>query len=100
MQKVKEILLKIADKVQEEIFQPALAKLLRTYIAFAINSLDFSLTSLQEIVIRKNNSICVSLNSSFNASILNLKLGWGTRADGLLQSENIEEDQLMPSTHT
>lgn len=68
-------------------------------MTFAIDSPDFSLASLQEVVICKNNNIHILLNSSFDTPILSLKSGRDTRADGLFQSENIEGDQLTPFTY-
>lgn len=72
-QKNKKILSEIAKKAQKQIFWLAMIKLLYIYIIFAIDSPDFSLTSLQKIVICKNNSMRTSLNSSFNVSILSAK---------------------------
>ncbi len=65
----KGILLVIANKAQEEVFRLAMTKLLRTYITFAMDSPNFFLTSLKEIVTCKNNSIYVSLNLSFDIPI-------------------------------
>lgn len=68
-------------------------------MTFAMDCPNFSLASLQKIVIYKNNNMCVSLNLSFNAPILSLKPRWDARVNGLFQPENIEEDQLACSTH-
>ncbi len=94
-QKDKGILLETANKAQEEVFRPAMTKLLCTYMTFAMDSPDFSLASLKEIVIRKNNSMCVPLNPSFDTPILSSRSG---RSDELLQPANIEEDELAPFT--
>ena len=69
MQKNKGILLEIANKMPEEVFWPAMTKLLRTYITFAIDSTDFFLVFLKELVIPKNNSMHVFLNLRFDSPI-------------------------------
>ncbi len=94
-QKNKRILLETANKVQEEVFWPAMTKLLCTYMTFAMDSPDFSLTSLKEIVICKNNNMHVPLNSSFDIPIFSNR---SDRSDKLFQPENIDEDELVPST--
>lgn len=63
-------------------------------MTFAMDSPDFSQASLQEIVIRKNNSMCIPLNPIFNSPILSSGRG---KNDPLLQSDNIREDQFAPS---
>lgn len=73
-------------------------KLFYTYMTFAIDSPDFSLTSLQEIVICKNNSIHTFLNSSFNTSILSTK-NQNNKAFGIFIAKNIEKNKLMPFIH-
>ncbi len=72
-----------------------MTKLLHTYMTFAIDSPNFSLVSLKEIVIYMNNSMCVFLNPSFDTPIFSSRSG---RSDELLQPANIEKDELMPST--
>ncbi len=94
-QKDKGISLETANKAQEEVFRPAMTKWLRTYMTFAMDSPDFSLVSLKEIVIRKNNSIRVPLNPSFDTPILSSRSG---RSDEILQPANIEKDELALST--
>ena len=79
-QKDKGILLEITNKTREEIFRPAITKLLHTYMTFIINSPDFFLASLKEIVICKNNSIRVFLNPSFNIPIFS---SWSGRLNEL-----------------
>lgn len=95
-QKNKGILLVIANKAQEEVFQLAMTKLLHTYITFVMNSPNFFLTSLKEIVTCKNNNICVSLNLSFDISIFSSQ---NDKLDKFLQPNNIEEDELALSSH-
>ena len=48
-------------------------KFLYIYIIFAMDSPNFSLASLQEIVIYKNNNMCTTLNPSFDILILCIK---------------------------
>ncbi len=94
-QKDKGISLKTANKAQEEVFRPAMTKLLRIYRTFVMDSPKFSLASLKEIVICKNNSMRVFLNPSFDTPIFSSRNG---RLDELFQPANIEEDELAPST--
>lgn len=96
IQKDKGILLETANKAQEETFWPAMTKLLRTYMIFAMDSPDFFQAYLHEIVICKNNSMRIPLNPNFDSLIL--KFGRSARTDALLQPENIKEDHLAPST--
>lgn len=65
-------------------------------MTFIINSPDFFLASLKEIVICKNNSIRVFLNPSFNIPIFS---SWSGRLNELFQLENIKEDKLAPPIH-
>ncbi len=95
-QKDKGLLAETAAKAQEELFRPTMTKLLRTYMTFAMDSPDFSQASLQEIVIRKDKSMHALLTTMFNAPIL--KSGRSNKANLLLQTENIKEDLLAPST--
>lgn len=74
-----------------------MTKLLRTYITFIIDSPNFSPTSLQKIVICKNNSMRIALNPNFNVPVFYAKAQSG-RALGLFTTENIEEDELAPFT--
>ncbi len=69
VQKEKRISLETANKAQEEVFWPVITKLLHIYMTFAMDSLDFSLAALKEIVICKNNSMHVPLNPSFDTPI-------------------------------
>ncbi len=87
-------MLETANKAQEKVFWPAMTKLLRTYMTFTMDSLNFSLPSLKKIVIFKNNNMCIPLNPSFDTLILS---SWSNRSDELLHPENIEEDGLVPS---
>lgn len=96
-QKDKRISLDMATKAQEELFRPAMTRLLRTYMTFAMDSPDFSKTSLQEIVIRKNNTMRILLCPTFDAPIL--KSGRReTENNVLLQPHDIYEDELAPTT--
>lgn len=97
-QKNKKRLLEIVEKAQKEISQPIITKLLHTYMTFAIDSPDFSLSSLLKIAIYKNNSMRIALNSNFDASIFNAK-GWSGRALGIFTTKNIEEDELALFIH-
>ncbi len=80
-QKNKEMLLEIVNKAQEEVFWPAMTKLLRIYMTFAMDSPDFFQASLKETVICKNNSMCVLLNPSFDTPIFSSR---SRRLDKLL----------------
>lgn len=94
--KDKEITQETATKAQKELFRPAMTKLLRTYMTFAMDSADFTKASIEEVVIRKN-SMRAPLNPTFEESILKS----GRRKDRdvtILESDNIFEDQLAPST--
>ncbi len=71
-------------------------KLLHKYMTFVINSPYFSLASLKEIIICKNNSMRVLLNPSFDRPIFS---SWSNRSDELLQLENIEKDELGSFPH-
>ena len=42
-------------------------------MTFIMDSPNFSLISLKEIIIYKNNSMCTALNLSFDIPILNVK---------------------------
>ncbi|MCJ1345088.1 hypothetical protein MMC31_003293 [Peltigera leucophlebia] len=94
-QKDKGIMVETVVKAQEELFCPAITKLLQTHITFAIDSLDFSQASLQEIVIRNNNKMRVSLNPVFNLPIPSSGQG---KNNLLLQRDDIIEDQFAPLT--
>lgn len=67
-------------------------------MTFDMDSPNFSLTSLQEIVICKNNSICNAFNLSFDIPIHGIK-DWSGRALTFLQSKNIIGDELAPFTY-
>lgn len=94
-QKDKEILAETAVKAQEELFCPAITKLLQTHMTFAMDSPDFSQVSLQKIVIRKNNSMRIPLNPIFNSPILSSGRG---KNDPLLQPDDIRDDRFAPLT--
>lgn len=94
--KDKEITQEMATKAQEKLFRPAMTNLLRTYMTFAMDSADFTKASIEKVVIRKN-SMRVPLNPTFEESIL--RSGWRKdRNVTILESDNIFEDQLAPST--
>lgn len=78
-QKNKRLLTETVVKTQEELFCSAMMKLLRTYITFEMNSLDFFQVLLQQIVICKDKNICVRLIIRFNTSIL--KSGQGRKVN-------------------
>lgn len=80
-QKDKRILLETTNKMHEEVFELVITKLLHTYMTFTMDSLDFFLASLKEIIIHKNNSIHIFLNPSFDIPILPI---WSNRLDKLL----------------
>ncbi|MCJ1346864.1 hypothetical protein MMC31_005083 [Peltigera leucophlebia] len=86
---------KTAIKAQEELFRPAITKLLRTHMTFAMDSPDFSQAFLQEIVIRNNNNMRVPLNPVFNSPILSSGQG---KNNLLFQPNDIIEDQFALST--
>ncbi len=81
-QKDKELLAEIVAKAQEEPFCPAMTKLLRTYMTFAIDRPDFFQALLPKIVICKDKSMCAPLTRMFNAPIL--KSDQGNKANLLL----------------
>lgn len=70
-------------------------KLLYFYITFIIYSPKFSPASLKEIVICKNNSMHISLNSNFDTPSSSSQ---SSRSNIFLQHENMKEDELASST--
>lgn len=60
-------------------------------MTFAIDSSDFFKTSLQEIVICKNNNMCIFFNLSFDLSIFSLKPNRNGRTNIFLQPKVIKE---------
>lgn len=72
-QKNQKISIEILKKVEAEHLWEIMIKLLRIYLIFAMNIPDFFVTTLQEIVIFKNNSIYAVLDLNLNVSIFSTK---------------------------
>lgn len=80
-QKDKGITSKMAAKAQERFVHPAMTKLLRTRMTFAVDTSNFSKISLEKIIICKNNSMRIPPSTTFDAPIL--KSGWSKSGNNL-----------------